>query len=87
MAKKKKKNVKASVKSSVKTGLVIFILVLITVCAAFVTSLYFYTRNTIGQVVYPPSPLTKIMNESKSYIADDTLTETIKFPKIGRAHV
>ena len=82
MAKKKKKNVKASVKSSVKTGLVIFILVLITVCAAFVTSLYFYTRNTIGQVVYPPSPLTKIMNESKSYISDDTLTETIKFPTI-----
>lgn len=79
--KSKKEQAKQKIKNNIKTGVVIFSLVVLVVVAAFTVSFYMYTSGSEG-VVYPASPLTKIMDEPYFYVEDETLNISIQCPTI-----
>ena len=79
--KSKKEQAKQKLRKNLKTGLVIFSLVLLVVVAAFTVSFYMYTSGS-DDVVYPDSPLTKIMDEPYFYVEDETLDVPIQCPTI-----
>lgn len=77
-----KKKRQARIKKNIFNGVLIFVLLSLLVAVAFTASLYFYTMETRGTVVYPTTPLTKMMEQPYSYIADETLDITIQCPSI-----
>jgi len=79
--KSKKEQAKQKLKNNLKTGLVIFSLVVLVVVSAFTVSFYMYTSGS-EEVVYPDSPLTKIMDEPYFYVEDESLNISIQCPTI-----
>lgn len=80
--KKEKYLQKQKIKRNVRSVLSISLLIFIVVLAAFATSFYLYTRNRMGEVAYPKSPLTKMMDASYSYKTDTSLPTIIQCPTI-----
>ena len=78
----KKKLDSNTIKKNIVQGFFVFIVVVFLAIAAFTVSLYMYTKEGRGAVAFPESPLTKIIDETHSYIGDDTLDIPIQCPSV-----
>lgn len=67
---------------NVKTILLVSLAVILTSLTVFVICFYFYTKETMGEITYPKSPLTRMMDTTYSYVADDNLPVMIQCPSI-----
>lgn len=67
---------------NIKTIALVSMAVLLTSLTIFVIVFYFYTKETMGEVTYPTSPLTRMMDTTYSYVADDNLPVMIQCPSI-----
>lgn len=79
---KLKQEKKGSLKRNLFNGFMIIAVVLLIVVAAITLMIFLYTRKSAGQVVFPQSPLTKMMDQPYSYIKDERLDITIQCPTI-----
>lgn len=79
---KKRAEKKEHMKRSIVNGIVAVLVIVFAIMLALTAVVYYLTRNTDGKVTYPSSPLTKMMNQSYSYIEDETLDIQFQFPTI-----
>lgn len=67
---------------SIKTVALISFAVILSLLTIIVIGFYFYTKENLGNVTYPKSPLTRMMDTTYSYVADDNLPVMIQCPSI-----
>lgn len=79
---KKRAEKKQRVKRTIVNGVVITLVITFTILLLLTVGVYYLTRDKNGQVAYPVSPLTKMINQSYSYIEDETLNIQFQFPSI-----
>lgn len=67
---------------NIKTISLVSLAVILISLTIFVICFYFYTKETMGEITYPKSPLTRMMDTTYSYVADDNLPVMIQCPSI-----
>lgn len=67
---------------NIKTIALVSMAVILVSLTVFVICFYYYTKETMGEVTYPKSPLTRMMDTTYSYVADDNLPVMIQCPSI-----
>lgn len=80
--KQKRAEKKARVKRNIVNGVVTILLIIFAIMILLTASVFYLTRAKDGKVSYPSSPLTKMMNQSYSYIEDENLNIQFQFPSI-----
>lgn len=81
-SKKKKAENRARFKRNFVNGIVTIAVIAFSLLLVITAMVFFIVRNKEGQVSYPTSPLTKMMNTSYSYIEDENLDIQFQFPTI-----